>query len=74
MLKEGLHDAGYADRVKWSGNEFSASVGFGMILNIAGRIMDQEAVLDECGGAAGGTALRMIREILQRLFPGGEVS
>ena len=73
LMQKELNTAGYSDRVKWSRDEFSASVGpFGAGLSIKGKITDQEAVLDKCGGIFGGQALKQIREILTRLFPGGE--
>ena len=74
LMQQQLATAGYADRVIWSGNTFSASVGMGgMLLSINGRITDDEAVLERCAGLGGTVALRRIRDILQRLFPGGEV-
>jgi hypothetical protein len=33
---------------------------------------DDAVVLEKCGGVAGGAVLRPCRELLERLFPGGE--
>ena len=66
VMEEQLAEAGYSDEVKWKGDQFSASVGWGTVLGIEGQITDEEAVLEKCGGAAGNTALKTIREILQQ--------
>jgi hypothetical protein len=48
------------------------AVGWGAVLNVAGEVTDHADVLERCGGAAGATVLRECREMLERLFPGGE--
>jgi len=73
ILERKLEELGYSENVKWNMNVFSAKVGFGAALNIKGIITDAEAVLENCGGAGGGKALKTIREILAEQFPGGEV-
>ena len=71
LLQEELAKAGYANQVRWNGPDFSASVGFGAVLTLQGLVNDQEVVFEKCSGAAGPTALAKIREILEKLFPGG---
>lgn len=73
LMQGKLRAAGYDDKVKWNGCDFSASVGFGSILNLKGRVSDQEVVLDTCSGAIGGTVQDQVRQILEKLFPGGEM-
>ena len=74
LMKQQFAAAGYADRVIWNGNTFSASVGMGgMLLSLNGRITDDVAVLERCAGLGGQMALARIRGLLQQSFPGGEV-
>jgi hypothetical protein len=74
IMEEQLSEAGYADQVQWDGDEFSASVGFGTVLKVKGQVTDEEIVLEKCSGALGSTVLAKIREIVGRVFPGGEVT
>jgi hypothetical protein len=67
-----LRKHGQADNVRWNGNAFKASVGFGVVLSVAGRITDGAIILDECSGAMAGFALDKTREVLSRLFPAGK--
>lgn len=73
LMQQELSAAGYDEYVTWDGHQFSASVGFGAMLKIAGGVSDSHVVLDTCGGALAGTVLAKIREILQRRFPNGQV-
>jgi hypothetical protein len=67
-----LDRLGHGGKVTWAGDEASASVGWGLVLSAAGRVTDEVIVLDKCGGAVGGLVLAKCRELLARLFPGGD--
>ena len=67
-LTNGLHDAGYADKVRIIGDTFSHN-GFG--LRLSGRVTDTEVVIDRCSGIAGGEVLGGIKDALGKMFPGG---
>ena len=74
LVKDQLSKQGYADKVSWNGSIFSASVGpFGALVKINGTINAHDAILDKCGGVAGGVVRSKIRGILLNLFPDGEV-
>jgi hypothetical protein len=73
LMQQKLQQRGYGNKVKWNGDSFSASVAFGAVLRIEGKITDQELVLDQCSGAVSGTVLNEIRNILQQLFPEGQI-
>ena len=66
-----LRQRGQADKVKWNGDEFSVSVGFGVVLNLVGRVTDEAIVVEKCTGAMAGFAMDKAREHLPRVFPGG---
>ena len=66
-----LVKVGHDGKVKWSGNEATASVGWGVVLSASGKITDEAVVLEKCGGAVGGLVLNRCREMLARLFPTG---
>lgn len=74
MIQAQLVKTGYGDQVTWDGNNFSASVGMGFMLDIAGTVNDQEVVIDKCGGMSGGMALGKLKKMFEYLFPGGEVT
>lgn len=74
LVKQHLAESGNLDKVKWSGDSFSASVGMGIALRIKGEITDDEIVIEKCGGVGGAIALGKIRVTLQRFFPAGEVA
>ena len=72
-IQSELRQLGYEGRVAWDGDRATARVGpFGTILNVSGTITDDLIVLEKCGGLAGGTVLKRSRELLERLYPGGE--
>jgi len=73
-VMEELQQLGVADKVKWSGDRGSASIGLGVILNASGEITDDAVVLEKSGGAVGPMVVQRCRELLERLFPGGEMS
>lgn len=72
MIQAQLVKTGYGDQVAWEGNSFTASVGMGFMLDIAGTVNDQEVVIEKCGGVSGGMALGKLKKMFEYLFPGGE--
>ncbi|MBL8823905.1 MAG: hypothetical protein JNJ77_15065 [Planctomycetia bacterium] len=74
MIQNQLEKTGYGDQVSWSENYFTASVGMGFMLDIAGEVKDEEVVLEKCGGVSGGMALGKLKKMFEYLFPGGEVA
>jgi hypothetical protein len=72
-IRNALREAGRGGSVTWSGDRATSRYGpFGSVVNAAGEVTDGEVVLEKCGGLAGGAVLRACREMLERLFPGGE--
>jgi len=71
-IQRELVTIGHDNKVKWSANEASVSVGWGVVLSAKGKITDETVVLEKCGGAVGGVVLNRCCEMLDRLFPGGE--
>ena len=67
-----LEELGYANHVQWNGHNALASVGFGRILHIRGRITNTE-ILVEFGGMFGGRALTECRKIVGSIFPGSQL-
>lgn len=74
IIQAELDELGYAGKVSWKGNELVASVGFGTVLDLKGRVTEDAIVLDKCGGLAGGAVLAQCTEILARRFPAAETS
>lgn len=72
IIQAELKQLGYDGKVTWDADSASASVGWGTILNASGRITDDTIILEKCGGAVGGIVLSKCREMLVRVFPGGE--
>lgn len=72
MIQQQLEKTGYGDQVTWDGNAFTASIGMGFMLDIAGTVNDQEVVLEKCGGMSGDMALSKLKKMFEYLFPGGE--
>ena len=75
-LKNEIRKLGYANYVKWDGGEVRARVTrfFFRIIDARGRVTDDMVVIDRCRGMASGEVLKRCREILQKAFPGGDVS
>lgn len=69
-----LQHLGVADKVKWSGDRGTASIGLGFILSASGEITEDSVVLEKAAGAAGAMLAKRCRELLERLFPGGETN
>jgi hypothetical protein len=42
------------------------------VVHAKGEVTPEAVVLEKCGGLVGGTVLQRCRELLERLFPGGE--
>ena len=70
-VREYLERAGHSGRVKWSGDSFSVSVGFGTMLCMQGMITDSVIEITECSGALSGMIMERCRAILQEQFPNG---
>jgi hypothetical protein len=67
LVEKSLDDLGYSDYVEWDGNSFSASAGLGMMLDLEGRITDEEFIVEKCTGALGDKVLSECRKIAQDL-------
>jgi len=63
LVEKTLDDMGYSDYVEWDGNSFSASAGLGMMLELEGKITDQEFIVEKCSGAFGDKVLSECRKI-----------
>jgi hypothetical protein len=74
LIQKQLEKTGYGDQVTWDGNAFTASIGMGFMLDIAGTVNDQEVILEKCGGMSGDMALGKLKKMFEYLFPGGEQS
>lgn len=74
MIQAQLLKTGYGDQVTWDGNQFSASIAMGYMLDISGTVGDQEVTLEKCGGMSGDMALGKLKKMFEYLFPGGEVT
>ena len=64
-VKEFLESEEYDEHVSWDGDEFSADVGFGMVLSMKGKITDMEIVIDDCSGIAGNKILDKCKTIFE---------
>jgi ABC-type uncharacterized transport system substrate-binding protein len=72
-IKAALKESGYDGSVTWSGTSAEARYGpFASIVHAKGVVTDNAVVIEKCGGLAGGPVLTRCRELLARLFPGGE--
>ena len=74
-LKNELRMLGYAKYVKWDGGEARVRVTrfFFRIIDARGSVTDDMIVIERCRGMASGEVLSRCREILRKIFPGGEV-
>jgi hypothetical protein len=73
MVKAALKESGREEAVAWNGAKAEARYGpFASIVNAKGEITDDVITLEKCGGVAGSLVLGKCRELLERLFPGGE--
>ena len=74
-LKNEIRKLGYANYVKWDGDEARARVTrfFFKIIDARGRVTDDMLVIERCRGMASGEVLRRCRELFKKTFPGGEV-
>lgn len=71
IIQRKLEQLGYAKRLSWNGDSFSASVGFGAVLRLTGEVTDTDILVHNIGGAASAPALAKIQEVLNEPFPGG---
>ncbi|MFZ2657204.1 MAG: hypothetical protein WAX69_19880 [Victivallales bacterium] len=63
IVEKALYDMGYSDYVEWDGNSFTASAGLGMMLDLEGRVTDQEFIVEKCSGALGDKVLSECKKI-----------
>ena len=72
-IKAALKDTGHEGSVTWSGTSAEARYGpFASVVHVKGVVTDDVVLIEKCGGLAGGPVLTRCRELLGRLFPGGE--
>jgi len=73
MMKKQLEKSGYGDSVTWDDNKFTASIGMGFMLDVAGTVTEESVTIEKCGGASGGMVMGKLKQMFEYLFPGGEV-
>jgi hypothetical protein len=72
-IRTALKESGHDGSVKWDGTKLEARSGpFASIVHVKAEVTDDALILEKCGGLAGGRVLSRCRELLERLFPGGE--
>jgi hypothetical protein len=72
-IKAALKESGHEGSVTWDGARAEARYGpFASIVHVVGEVTDHAVVLDKCGGVAGHRVLEKGREMLEKLFPGGD--
>jgi hypothetical protein len=68
-----LKASGYDGSVTWSGEKAEARYGpFASVVHARGEVTDKVVIIEKCGGLVGGAVLSRVRELVARLFPGGE--
>jgi hypothetical protein len=72
-VQDELTRLGYGSGVDWNGFEATARVCFGRVLNAKGTITDTEIIVEKCDGFLKDKVLRECHELLEKLFPGGNV-
>lgn len=73
-IQGALKESGYDSSVKWDGAKAEARYGpFASVVHAKGEVTEDAIVLEKCGGLVGATALNRCRQMLERLFPGGEI-
>lgn len=72
-LQSALAASDHGGAAKWNGSKVEARYGpFATGLHARGEVTDEAVVLERCSGLLGGVVLGRCRELLGRLFPGGE--
>jgi hypothetical protein len=72
-LQSEIAASGHGKSAKWDGAKVEARYGpFASVAHVKGEVTDDAVVVEKCGGLAGGAVLARCRELLGRLFPGGE--
>ena len=72
-IRTALKDSGYDGSVTWEGAKAEARYGpFASVVHAKGEVTENAVILEKCGGVVGGAVLRRCRDLLERLFPGGE--
>ena len=69
-----LRGSGYDNKVTWKGDDFYSSIGWGTVLDIAGRIDDEAVTIDKSGGLIGDLVLKKSEVTLRDIFPRGQHS
>lgn len=67
LVQAALEGLGYSDYVEWDGNSFSASVGYGFVLDLKGGITDEDFIVEKSSGAIGDKVLSECKKIAQDL-------
>ncbi len=65
-VKAFLKSEGYDEHISWNGDEFSASVGFSVVLSLKGKITETEIIIQDCSGVAGGKVLDKCKMLFER--------
>lgn len=74
LIESRLQQTGHGRSVNWQGDSFTSSIGWGVVLDLAGRIDDEFVVLDKSRGAMGGIVLTESEAAFEQMFPGGKQS
>ena len=74
MVIRELEALGHEGKANWNGNNVTASVGWGAVLDLAASVQDEIITIDRCSGLASSMVLAKCRELLAKAFPGGEVT
>jgi|GEM_PF-3148416 len=74
LVQAKMNEAGIADKVIWTGNQFQSNVGWGAVLSLVGEITDHEILLSKVSGMLSGTVLAKSRDVFEQMFPGGDIS
>ena len=69
-----LRESGYENKVTWKGYDFFSSIGWGTVLDVAGRIDDAAVIIDKSGGLMGDLVLKKSEATLKDIFPMGQLA
>jgi len=64
IVRKMLSDKGCSAHVKWDGNSFSSTVGYGFALKVKGEITDKELIINHASGVMGGVVVDKCRAML----------
>ena len=71
MVMREIEALGHQDRARWEGNRVTATIGWGVGLDISAVVKDDVIEIEHCSGALSGVVLPRCQELLERTFPGG---